>query len=147
MDYKRGDIFYIDGGKTYATGYDTPIGRPGIIVSNDAFNEYSDYVEVVYLTTQPKKSLPTHCEIVCRQKSTALCETIYTINKTKIGDYIKSCTSEEMQRLNESLLNSLGLDYISDFAEPIDDRDYDAMVIERDLYKNLYEKLLDKVVG
>ena len=135
-------------------------------------NKAADYVEVVYLTTQEKKPLPTHCEIICKQKSTAMCETIYTINKDRVGDYVKSLTAEETAAVNECLMNSIGLSYISDFAEPYD-RDYsdlqdeidslrsqnstlkqqleknsDSTVItERDLYKRLYEQLLDKAVG
>lgn len=179
MTYNRGDIFYISGGKTYAGfGRQVEAGRPAIIVSDDGLNEHSDYVEVVYLTTQQKRPLPTHCQIVCKQLSTALCETIYTINKDRIGDYVKTCTAEEMARVNECLLNSIGLDYMSDFSEPVPDEratvEFEkmkdelemwkakcneqahyiegrnsvdsAVVIERDLYKKLYEQLLDKAV-
>lgn len=179
MTYNRGDIFYISGGKTYA-GFSRQVdaGRPAIIVSDDELNEHSDYVEVVYLTTQQKRPLPTHCQVVCKQLSTALCETIYTINKDRIGDYVKTCTTEEMSRVNECLLNSIGLDYMSDFSEPVPDErstvEFEkmkdelemwkskcneqaqyiegrnsvdsAVAIERDLYKKLYEQLLDKAV-
>ena len=173
MEYKRGDIFYIEGAKNYAGfGRQTTTGRPAIIVSDDLLNKHSDYVEVVYLTTQDKKSLPTHCEIICKQKSTAMCETIYTVNKDRVGDYVKSLTSAEIAALNECLMNSIGLSYMVDFAEPID-RDYadlqdeidtlrsqnsklkadlekhsdSSVVVERDLYKRLYEQLLDKAVS
>ena len=135
-------------------------------------NKTADYVEVVYLTTQEKKPLPTHCEIICKQKSTAMCETIYTVNKDRVGDYVKSLTAEETAAVNECLMNSIGLSYISDFAEPYD-KDYSdlqdeidslrsqnstlkqqleknsdhTVITERDLYKRLYEQLLDKAVG
>ena len=135
-------------------------------------NKTADYVEVVYLTTQEKKPLPTHCEIICKQKSTAMCETIYTVNKDRVGDYVKSLTAEETAAVNECLMNSIGLSYMSDFAEPYD-KDYSdlqdeidslrsqnstlkqqleknsdhTVITERDLYKRLYEQLLDKAVG
>lgn len=178
MDIRRGDIFYISGGKTYAGyGRQSDSGRPAIIVSNDAMNKTADYVEVVYLTTQEKKPLPTHCEIICKQKSTAMCETIYTVNKDRVGDYVKSLTSQELAALNECLMHSIGLSYISDFSEPYDkdyadlqdeidtlrsknaklteelhyakqvDSDSQSIITERDLYKRLYEQLLDKAVG
>ena len=171
MDIKRGDIFYIGGGKTYA-GYGklSDNGRPAIIVSNDVFNKTADYVEVVYLTTQQKKAMPTHCEVVCKQLSTAMCETIYTVNKDRVGDYVKSLTSKELAALNECLLQSIGLSYISDFSEPvISNEEYEdlqstidtlraqnaqlkknsdsTIATERDLYKKLYEQLLEKAVG
>ena len=178
MDIRRGDIFYISGGKTYAGyGRQSDSGRPAIIVSNEAMNKTADYVEVVYLTTQEKKPLPTHCEIICKQKSTAMCETIYTVNKDRVGDYVKSLTSQELAALNECLMHSIGLSYISDFSEPYDkdyadlqdetdtlrsknaklteelhyakqvDSDSQSIITERDLYKRLYEQLLDKAVG
>ncbi len=178
MDIRRGDIFYISGGKTYAGyGRQSDSGRPAIIVSNEAMNKTADYVEVVYLTTQEKKPLPTHCEIICKQKSTAMCETIYTVNKNRVGDYVKSLTSQELAALNECLMHSIGLSYISDFSEPYDkdytdlqdeidtlrsknaklteelhyakqvDSDSQSIITERDLYKRLYEQLLDKAVG
>lgn len=172
MDIRKGDIFYVMGGKTYA-GYNplSEDGRPAIIVSNDLMNKTSDYVMVVYLTTQEKKPLSTHCEIICKQKSTAMCETIYTINKSRLGDYMKTITNEEMSSLNECLLDSIGLSYYSDFSEDADystlqdeldtlrsknarltqelaqSKDTSSITTERDLYKRLYEQLLDKAVG
>lgn len=63
---KRGEIYYIN--RTDATlqsGSEQYTGRPAIIVSNDKNNEFSTTAEVVYLTTQPKRNLPTHVDIRC----------------------------------------------------------------------------------
>ena len=57
MEIKRGDIFYVGGG--YATGSEQHAGRPAIVVSNDVNNEHSSTVEMVYLTTRPKRDMPT----------------------------------------------------------------------------------------
>lgn len=54
----RGDIFYIATGGY--VGSEQKAGRPGIIVSNDTANKHSPNVEVVFLTSQEKKPLPTH---------------------------------------------------------------------------------------
>lgn len=78
---KRGDIFYISNSKCYATDPSNTEGRPAIVVSSDKLNEHADVVEVVYLTTKEKRLMPTHAEVLCKIPSTALCETIYTVNK------------------------------------------------------------------
>lgn len=158
MDIFRGDIFYIMPGE--ADCFDLKAGRPGIIVSNNMGNQHSDRVEVVYLTTKDKKPMPTHVDIICRQKSTALCEQITTVSKDRIGEFIKTCTTAEMKRIDEALMVSLGI--VPDVQEyatepqtkiPIGFRDEektasaDSVVVERDLYKKLYEQLLDRITG
>lgn len=108
-DIKRGDIFYIANSKYYATDPENEAGRPAIIVSNDILNKNSSVVEVVYLTTRDKKPMPTHVGIICKIPSTALCETIYTVTKDRIGDFIKSCSAEEMASIDKAMAVSLGL--------------------------------------
>ena len=52
---KRGEIYYIE--STYReTGSEQRGGRPAVIVSNDKNNENSEVVEVVYMTTKPKRN-------------------------------------------------------------------------------------------
>ena len=78
-DVKRGEIYYISRGG-YNTGSEQQADRPGVIVSNDKNNKNSQTLEVVYLTTQPKNELPTHCTIRSTGRvSTVLCEQIHTV--------------------------------------------------------------------
>ena len=108
IEVYRGDIFYVK--KTGpVTGSEQDAGRPGGIVSNEYGNEYSTIVEVVYLTKQEKTPLPTHCTVVCKVKSTALCEQIYTVSKDRLGDFVKACTADEMAAIDRCLMISLGL--------------------------------------
>lgn len=134
----RGNIHYISYGKYYATDPNNVVGRPGVIVSSNELNNSSDFVEVVYLTTQPKKSMPTHAEVLCKTPSTALCETIYTVDKGKIGDFIKCCTDEEMKGIERAMLYSLGI-------EATTESENRSVKFERNFYKRLYEELLNKV--
>ena len=60
-DIKRGEIFYISRGAVH--GSEQQADRPEVVVSNDQNNENSNTIEVVYLTTQPKTDMPTHCVI------------------------------------------------------------------------------------
>lgn len=109
-EYKRGEIYYIDR-SGYTTGSEQIAGRPAVIVSNDKGNQHSDCVTVVYLTTQPKKELPTHVFINSAQKvSIALCECIVSVSKDRIGSYYGKVTPEENEKINAALRIALELD-------------------------------------
>ena len=108
---KRGDIYYINSLYT-EVGCETRAGRPAVIVSNDAFNEFSSVVEVVYLTTQPKKDLPTHVFIrSATYPSTVLCEQITSVSKERVGEYIGKLTKLEQLSVDNALTISLGIDF------------------------------------
>lgn len=145
-EVRRGDIFYIANSKCYATNPSVEAGRPGIVVSCDELNEHSPSVEVVYLTTKDKKPMATHVPILCKINSTALCETIYTVSKDRLGDYVRTCSDKEMSEIDKDMLHSLGIatTYIEREVEEADTQDSSALAVERNLYKNLYEQLLDK---
>lgn len=129
-------------------------GRPAIIVSNDTGNENAEIVEVVYLTTQPKKDLPTHVSIrSTKYKSTALCEQITTVAKKRIGEYCGTCTEAEMEMVENAMLISLGIDYgDGDYYDeeetaPGNSDELVRVTAERDTYKKLYESLVTKLIG
>lgn len=143
----RGDIFYIMQGSY--VGSEQKSGRPGIIVSNDLANKHSPNVEVVFLTSQEKKALPTHVEVIARVPSTALCENIQTVSKERLSDFIRSCTTSEMKAIDKALLHSLGIEAPSVVGGGTQETEVPKAVseaeVERNLYKALYEQLLDKV--
>lgn len=104
--YYRGQIYYVH--PKECTGNEQEGGRPAVIVSNDVGNEFSNVVEVVYLTTREKKPLPTHVSIQsARYPSTALCEQIESVDKARIGKYINEVTQGELKGLERALLISL----------------------------------------
>ena len=165
-DIYRGDIFYIDYGQY--TGSEQRAGRPGIIVSNDMNNVHSTTVEVVYLTTQPKEDLPTHVVVRSTNKiSTALCEQITTVSKERVGKYLASCTEVEMEAIDRAIMISLQISYPEESrnAEPtppppvekpeppkeeapvVELVDLSRVVAERDIYKELYERLFSQLTG
>lgn len=156
MSYKRGEIFYIErAGDSY--GSEQQAGRPAIVVSNDKNNEYSSTLEVVYLTTQPKTELPTHIDIRSTKKnSIALCEQIHTVSVQRVGDFVGNCSEYEMQMIDAALLISLGIDFEKQQEEskqeavkPETSKESGDVVVrlttERDIYKALYEQMLERV--
>lgn len=166
-EYKimRGDIFYVTKyGDT--TGSEQSSGRPAVVVSNDKNNEHSPTVEIVYCTTKPKENLPTHCTIRSTTvTSTVICEQVTTVDKQRLGDYIGSCTEDEISRINTAIRISLGLDdeyeQYNPFYEkgtvpsPTDTKiepssegkdEFIKVRCERDTYKNLYDGLLSRLI-
>lgn len=107
-DISRGQIYWIKPSEyREAIGHVQRANRPGVIVGTN--NKYM--VEIVYLTTQPKIDLPTHCTIRSSSRtSTALCEQIQTVSTEQIGEYIGTVTVQEMAALERCMMTSLGLD-------------------------------------
>jgi len=148
LEVYRGDIFYIAAGSY--VGSEQKSGRPGIIVSNDTANKHSPNVEVVFLTSQEKKPLPTHVEVICKVPSTALCENIQTVSKERLGDFVKSCTTSEMKKIDEALLLSLGIEAPEAVGGGTQESPLQGTAdieVERNLYKTLYEQLLDRMMA
>lgn len=108
-NYKRGDIFYVMR-DAIQTGAEIYHGRPAIIVSNDILNATSSLVEVVFLTTQPKKDMGTHVRITSTGRlSTALCEQITTVAIERLGNYIGTASDKEMREIDMAIGQSLSL--------------------------------------
>ena len=103
---KRGEIYYIN--NENALGCEQRGIRPAVIVGNDIGNKYSPVLLVVYFTRQHKKALPTH--VYVRGHGTALCEQIFTIDKTRLLQKKGECTESDMERINKALRISLGME-------------------------------------
>ena len=156
-EIRRGDVFYIE--SIYqTTGSEQRAGRPAVIVSNDINNRNSEVVEVVYLTTKPKSPLPTHVTInVGEIESTVLCEQVSNVSTERVGTYKCTCTEEEMSRIDAALMVSLGLNKYANISgsaqkeeaalkqEPTDEEKLIRVQAKLEVYKTLYEELLEKI--
>ena len=157
-EFNRGDIYWIaPSAYREAIGSVQRADRPGIIVSNDS--NQGQTLEIVYLTTQPKKDLPTHCSIRSTgQPSTALCEQITTVSTEQIGRYLATATDQEMAAIESCKMISLGLDvpapdtieYEEDPDELAANQDLHEELIrarsEVDTMRRLYNELLQRVL-
>lgn len=158
FEIKRGDIYYIDK-FGFPEGSVQRSGRPAVIVSNDMNNKYSKVVEVVYCTTKPKEDLPTHVKILSTNvESTVLCEQVTTVSVDRLTDYHGYCTEEEMKKIDEAIMVSLGLEIQKQKEKPapapkkekkassVDDMQMMRLTVERDTYKGMYEALLSRIL-
>ena len=160
---RRGDIFYVHKFGVQV-GSEEHTGRPGVVVSCDEGNRYSETVQVAYCTTQPKNNLPTHVEILSTGRaSTVMCEQINTVSLERLGNYIGRCTAEEMRDIDIAVATALGLKKYPGLIERLKEREQqvekrEAVVgketdtkaalelatvkAERDTYRRLYEDLI-----
>ena len=150
-EIKRGDIIYVNDG-FIATGSEQRPGRPAIIVSNDKNNKNSATVEVVYLTTQPKCSMPTHVPVhSARRDSTAICEQITTVSVERLGDYCGHLTPQEMTSVEVGMLISLSLTVGDSSVEspPLPRNDNRVIELEMrcQMLQQMYDSLLNKVLN
>lgn len=161
---KRGEVYYIKSNYS-EQGFEQRANRPAVIVSNDKCNERSGCLEVVFLTSKPKKALPTHVEIWKDRavSSTALCEQITSVDIGRFSDFMGSLSEEEMQELDKALAISIGLPLPHEPQEASSEEECDEddlagddsddgwvltvtrLQAERDLYEKLYTDLLNKL--
>lgn len=143
--FLRGEIYYVSRGAT--TGCEMATGRPAIIVSNDGINKNLSTVEVVYLTTKPKPLWDEYVRVRSSGVlSTAICDQISTVDKSRIKEKIGNCTHEEMERIDLAILHSLGLNKYS-VAYASSDKvmaRVSSIVAERDAYKEMCGRLMQK---
>lgn len=104
---KRGEMVYAYLGEKYdhiISGY-----RPCVVISSDEGNRSSPNVTVVPMTrTEMRQS--TQAEVMCRVKSTVLCESIQTVSKKRIKSRIGRCTDAEMREIEKALRIALGME-------------------------------------
>lgn len=110
QQYKRGEIYYINNGGKEHIGSEMKKDRPAVIVSCDANNKHSNVLEVVFLTSAPKKELPTHVTIRSTGRvSEALCEQPTPVAVERINNFICKATDKEMEQIDIALLIGLGI--------------------------------------
>ena len=143
LEMRRGDIYYVNRDESREFGHEMQAGRPAVIVGVTGGPKL---LQVVYLTTQPREDLPTHIQISnSRRPSTALCEQVDTVDSARIGDYVGTCSDQEMRMIDIGLLIALGIETGKDRA----DEELKIKLIrteaERDTYKGLFERLTERM--
>ena len=153
FEVRRGDIFWCPVMEVNAGG-ELYVGdpRPVIIVSNDRFNTSSNNITVVPITTKEKKDLPSHVKIsVNKIKGTAMCEKVSIATKDNLGYFCGTASEKQMTEIDTALCFQLSLEkatiHIGANAENCPDFDLKIALVEqeRDLYKKLYEQLLERL--
>lgn len=151
MEINKGDIWYIEK-RNDTVGHEQWSGRPAVIVSSDEINRGESAVEVVYLTSQPKRSSPYHVVVEAAGRiSTALCEQIWTIDTSRLQNRGGKLTGEEMRKIEVALLESLDIQSTcakSEETAPASiDPDKEIWKAKFELIYKEFKELLERVVG
>ena len=109
---KRGELYYAD--LSPVIGSEQGGVRPVLVVQNDVGNKYSPTVIAAAVTSKiDKAKLATHIELSAREyglskDSVVLLEQIRTLDKTRLKERIGQVSADQMRKINEALLVSLG---------------------------------------
>ena len=115
MDYRRGDIIFIENPLQESHGHVVCGNHPGVIIQNDLGNEHSDNLIVAYISSQLKRlEMKTHCVLQwypgLKKVSVVQTEQLATISKHDVISVIDHLTDEDMKRVDIALAASLGLE-------------------------------------
>ena len=132
------------------------------MVSCEELNETSPCVVVVMCSASNSRELPEHITIRSTPvPSTALCEHIYTVDKSRLGTRCGRCTGAEMAAVGIGIMAGLGMD-VKGLASPVEEfsggstgsdqvekipasEELVRTRTERDVYRGMYERLLDSM--
>lgn len=156
MDFKRGEIFEY---KEVNKG----IYRKAVILSAD-FRANDRWQSILLLNEEPKGKISV--PIVCEGMMYADCSTVSFGKVEKFGNFIRKATQAEMAQIDEGVAKCLGLEQkvvkelIAEVTPPpvmlkveeeptveVVSEELATAKAEAKIYKDLYEKLLAKVMG
>ena len=117
MEIKRGELYYAD--LSPVVGSEQGGVRPVLVVQNDVGNKSSPTVIAAAVTSRLTKArLPTHIEILAEKgyglhkDSVVLLEQVRTLDKKRLKEKMGHLDSAAMERVNEALSVSFGLDSV-----------------------------------
>ncbi len=161
-DIFRGDIFYI----RKPNGAGNKGKQPVVVVTNDKINR-GQFIGVVYLSLKKQSEHPWQTEIVCGGIATADCAFVQSVSRDRFECFARQCTDDEVRRIDDALIEGLGIGLKeaiaigsgapdidpapieSPLTDPIVIARFQEMIVpletERDLYKKLYEDLIEKI--
>lgn len=140
---KRGDVYYVKSGVANNAGYTMWTPRPAVVLSVDDINESEHTVEVVFLTTSPKRESEYHVSFICRDRhATALCEQVTTVDSAHLSEFMTHVSDTVMDQISEAVAHSLGICTscprnieVEEYDDEGDEFDWEA---EAQRWKNLY---------
>lgn len=159
MEYSRGDIYEYEMVNRAET-------KKALVVSAD-FRANDYYLNIIILTDEPKGNI--NVPIVCGGMMYADCGMVSFATKDRFGRFVRTARAEEMAQIDEGIAKCLGIEQkvvekVVEVptipAETLIEITPDGMRFdietaevlaaaraEANIYKNLYEQLLVKMIG
>lgn len=147
MEIMRGDIYY-----TIRNNPESDIRQAALVISND--NNSGKNVVIVNLWTK-KPSGGYVADVMAKVPMVAMCKEIYTCSKDSLTEYVRTATDEEMNEVDRCIKKAIFGTEAPETESTIhapqpctsaNDDDRIRTETERNIYKNLYEQLLERMV-
>lgn len=107
---RRGDVYYVKAGVANNSGYTMWTPRPAVIISTDEINASEHTVEIVFLTSSPKRNSDFHVSFKCKDRNaTALCEQVTTIDAAHLSEFVMHVPDDILNKISNAVCKSLGL--------------------------------------
>jgi len=159
MEYKRGEIYEYEMVNRAET-------KEALVVSAD-FRAGNRYLNIIVLTDEPKGEI--NVPIVCGGMMYADCGMVSFATNDRFGEFVRTARAEEMAQIDEGIAKCLGIEQkvvekvvevptipVEALMEVTPDgfrcdieaaEELAAAKAEANVYKNLYEQLLAKMIG
>lgn len=154
-EFLRGEVYYLvynhpsmlSGNRAH---------RPVLIVSSNKGNEVTPFVQVLSLTTQVKHGFMYPPVESTGKTSYVKCNEIQSVPKDDLDKYVCTLTEAEMEAVDRAMMVALGLNNSTDNAENDEiatlkeeiaslEDELDETIIQRDIWKRMYGKAIDKI--
>jgi mRNA interferase MazF len=105
---RRGDVYWVN--LDPVVGTEIRKTRPAVVVSNDSCNRYGTRVVVLPVTSNVDSLYPGEAMVEVKGKrGRALGDQIRSIDKGRLKARVARLTADEMSRVDEALVITLGL--------------------------------------
>jgi len=146
--FKRGEIFEYE-------MRDRGDVKMALVVSAD-FRANDRYINIIMLNENPVGEVTV--PIVCRGQMYADCGMVSYAHTDRMLDFVRKATDEEMAKIDAGIMECLGLERreLPELKEialmpmpeaKVDSEELATVRAEANIYKDLYEKLLEKMIG
>ena len=137
---RRGEVWWIDAG--ISVGAEEKSGRPGVIISSDVGNEKCPTVIVAYTTTQRIWGDVNQQVVVAGRTNRVRCNQLFTVDKSRLTKKLGTLSAEDMACVNTGLAIAVEIQP----PKPEEPADVAALRCERDMWKGMYDKVLEMLV-
>lgn len=144
-EFRRGEVYWVT--VDDSVGAEIRTGRPAVILSGNKSNETSDTVIVAYMTQAGMGRWSRVRVMVDGEWSQVCCEQIRTIDKSRLGSKKGVISVDDMSRVTGAVANAMCIPLmIGEKVSPKNDDELEKLTVERDMYKRMYEMVMDAFV-
>lgn len=144
----RGEVYWVC--LDDSVGYEEKTGRPGVVISANGLNEKEGKVTIAY-TSKQGFALPTCPSIVDPQggRMRVLCDQLRTVDKSRLSRYMFTLEKSELIRVTGALACALCIPVPKNDSKsipPENDDKITSLRCEADMWRRMYEKVMDQLV-